>query len=143
MKVARLLLEILQYDPDFEDAVEGLKAKGGKYLGAGDNGAAYLLDGYVYKVTTDSIELDNAQKLKGKRTNNFVEIYDVERISDKLGIIKMELVGEFHDEEVPDEFADAAEREAAHFGIDPEELDIRPSNVGVRPRTGSLKLFDI
>ena len=54
----------------------------------------------------------------------------------------MEVLGEFKEDEVPDEFADAVEREAQRFGIDPDELDIRPSNVMVR-QDGALKLVDI
>ena len=57
------------------------------YLGSGDYGSAYLLNGRVYKVTTDEIELQHAKILKGKRTNNFARIFDVEILEPKLGII--------------------------------------------------------
>ena len=142
MKLYRIISEILQYDPDFEEEVDKIKDKGGKYIGSGDYGAAYLLNGRIYKVTTDELEIEHAKKLKRKKTNNFAYIYDVERINPKLGIIQMEVLGKFKEDEVPDEFADAVEREAQRFGIDPDELDIRPSNVMVR-QDGALKLVDI
>ena len=141
MKLYRIISEILQYDPDFEDQVDLIKDKGGKYIGSGDYGAAYLLNGRIYKVTTDQLELEHAKKLKRKKTNNFAYIYDVEVLKPNLGIIQMEVLGEFK-EEVPDEFADAVEKEAKRFGIDPDELDIRPSNVMVR-QDGGLRLVDI
>ena len=141
MKLYRIISEILQYDPDFEDQVDLIKDKGGKYIGSGDYGAAYLLNGRIYKITTDELELEHAKKLKRKKTNNFAYIYDVEVLKPNLGIIQMEVLGEFK-EEVPDEFADAVEKEAQRFGIDPDELDIRPSNVMVR-QDGGLRLVDI
>lgn len=141
MKLYRIISEILQYDPDFEDQVDLIKDKGGKYIGSGDYGAAYLLNGRIYKITTDELELEHAKKLKRKKTNNFAYIYDVEVLKPNLGIIQMEVLGEFK-EEVPDEFADAVEKEAKRFGIDPDELDIRPSNVMVR-QDGGLRLVDI
>ena len=89
MRLSHVILgEILYYDPDFEREVEKVKELGGKYLGSGDYGSAYLLNGRVYKVTTDSIELQHAEILKGKKTNNFAFIFDVEEINEKLGIIQ-------------------------------------------------------
>ena len=142
MRLSNVILgEILYYDPDFEKEVDKLKDLGGKYLGSGDYGAAYLLNGRVYKVTTDEIELEHAQLLKGKKTNNFAFIYDVEVINKKLGIIQMEVLGEFRGS-IPEEWIDAVEREAQQHGIDPDELDIRPSNVMVNQKK-HLKLVDI
>ena len=142
MRLSHVILgEILYYDPDFEREVEKVKDQGGKYLGSGDYGSAYLLNGRVYKVTTDDIELKHANILKGKKTNNFAFIYDVEEINPKLGIIQMEVLGEFKGE-IPEEWIEATEKEAERFGIDPEELDIRPSNVMLNQKN-HLKLVDI
>jgi len=142
MRLSHVILgEILYYDPDFEREVERVKDQGGKYLGSGDYGSAYLLNGRVYKVTTDSIELEHAHILKGKKTNNFAHIYDVEEINEKLGIIQMEVLGEFKGE-IPEEWIEATESEAKRFGISPDELDIRPSNVMVNQKN-HLKLVDI
>ena len=142
MRLSHVILgEILYYDPGFEKEVDKIKDLGGKYLGSGDYGAAYLLNGRVYKVTTDEVELEHAHILKGKKTNNFAFIFDVEEINPKLGIIQMEVLGEFKGE-VPDEWSDQVEAEAERMGIDPDELDIRPSNIMVNQKN-HLKLVDI
>ena len=142
MRLSHVILgEILYYDPDFEKQVDKILDQGGKHLGSGDYGSAYLLNGRVYKVTTDEIELEHAQLLKGKKTNNFARIYDVEVINPKLGIIQMEVLGEFKGN-IPEEWIDAVEKEAQQHGIDPDELDIRPSNVMVNQKK-HLKLVDI
>lgn len=142
MRLSHVILgEILYYNPEFEKEIDKIKDKGGKYLGSGDYGSAYLLNGRVYKVTTDEIELEHAHVLKGKKTNNFAYIYDVEEINPKLGIIQMEVLGEFKGE-IPEEWVEAINREAKQHGIDPDELDIRPSNIMVNQKN-HLKLVDI
>ena len=142
MRLSHVILgEILYYDPDFEKEVDKIQDQGGKHLGSGDYGSAYLLNGRVYKVTTDEIELEHAELLKGKKTNNFARIYDVEVINPKLGIIQMEVLGEFKGE-IPEEWVEAVNREAEQHGINPEELDIRPSNIMVNQKN-HLKLVDI
>ena len=142
MRLSHVILgEILYYDPDFEKQVDKIQDQGGKHLGSGDYGSAYLLNGRVYKVTTDEIELEHAQILKGKKTNNFAKIYDVEVINPKLGIIQMEVLGEFKGE-IPEEWVEAVNKEAEQHGINPEELDIRPSNIMVIQKN-HLKLVDI
>lgn len=142
MRLSNVILgEILYYDPEFEKEVDKITDKGGKHLGSGDYGSAYLLNGRVYKVTTDEIELEHAQLLKGKKTNNFAHIYDVEVIQPKLGIIQMEVLGEFKGE-IPEEWVEAVEKEAERYNIDPKELDIRPSNIMVNQKN-HLKLVDI
>jgi len=143
MKLSQIILEgPLQYDPDFNREIDKIQDQGGKYLGSGDYGSVYLLNGKAVKVTTDQDELDHAEILKGKKTNNFVYIFDVERLQDKLGIITMEVMGEYKGE-IPSEFLDALEREAERLGIDPEELDIRPDNFMVHPKSGNLKMTDV
>jgi hypothetical protein len=142
MRLSNVILgEILYYDPAFEKVTDQLRDKGAKYLGSGDYGSAYLLNGRVYKATTDEIELEHALILKGKKTNNFARIYDVELINDKLGIIQMEVLGEFKGE-IPEEWIEAVEKEASRLGINPQELDIRPSNIMVNQKR-HLKLVDI
>jgi hypothetical protein len=143
MKLTQIILEgPLQYDPDFNREIDKIQDQGGKYLGSGDYGSVYLLNGKAVKVTTDQDELDHAEILKGKKTNNFVYIFDVERLQDKLGIITMEVMGEYKGE-IPNEFIDALEKEAERYGIDPEELDIRPDNFMVHPKSGKLKMTDV
>jgi len=143
MKLSQIILEgPLQYDPGFNREIDKIQDRGGKYLGSGDYGSVYLLNGKAVKVTTDQDELDHAEILKGKKTNNFVYIYDVERLEDKLGIITMEVMGEYKGE-VPEEFIDALEKEAARHNIDPEELDIRPDNFMIHPKSGKIKMTDV
>lgn len=143
MKLSQIILEgPLQYDPDFNREIDKIQDQGGKYLGSGDYGSVYLLNGKAVKVTTDQDELDHAEILKGKKTNNFVYIFDVERLQDKLGIITMEVMGEYKGE-IPNEFIDALEKEAERYGINPEELDIRPDNFMVHPKSGKLKMTDV
>lgn len=142
MRLSHVILgEILYYDPEFEKEVDKIVDQGGKHLGSGDYGSAYLLNGRVYKVTTDEIELEHAEILKGKKTNNFARIYEVEVINNKLGIIQMEVLGEFKGE-IPEEWVENVNREAEQHGIDPDELDIRPSNIMVN-QNNHLKLVDI
>jgi hypothetical protein len=143
MKLSQIILEgPLEYDPAFNKIVDNIQDKGGKYLGSGDYGSVYLLNGKAVKVTTDEIELEHAEILKGKKTNNFVYIYDVDRVGDKLGIITMEVMGEYKGE-IPEEFIDALEKEAKNFNIDPQELDLRPDNFMVNPKSGKLKMTDV
>jgi len=143
MKLFKIILEgPLEYDPAFNKVVDNIEDEGGKYLGSGDYGSVYLHNGKAVKVTTDEIELEHAEILKGIKTNNFVHIYDVERLEDKLGIITMEVMGKYKGE-VPDDFIDALEREAKNLNIDPEELDIRPDNFMIHPKSGKLKMTDV
>ena len=59
MKLSRVILgEILYYDPAFEKVTDQLRDKGAKYLGSGYYGSAYLLNGRVYKATTDEVEIE-------------------------------------------------------------------------------------
>ena len=143
MKLSKIILEgPLEYDPDFNREIDKIQDQGGKYIGSGDYGSVYLLNGKAVKVSTDSVELDHAEKLVGKKTNNFVYIFNVERLNDKLGIITMEVMGK-NKKEVPEDFIQALEKEASNLGIDPEELDIRPDNFMVHPKSGKLKMTDV
>jgi len=143
MRLSDIILgEVLQYDPDFDREVEKIKDQGGKYLGFGDYGSDFLLNGRVYKVTTDEIELEHAETLKGKKTNNFVFIYDVEVLQAKLGIIQMEVLGDFKGE-IPEPWIEATQAEAKRLGIDPDELDFVGDNVMIHPKSGKLKMIDV
>jgi len=143
MKLSRIILEgPIGYDPEYNAIIDKIKDKGGKYLGAGDYGAVYLLGGRAVKVTTDEIEIEHALKLLGKKTKHFVHIYDVREMNPKLGVITMDIMAP-HRGEVPEEFLDALEKEAKKLGIDPDELDIRPDNFMEDPSTGKIKMTDV
>ena len=142
MKLSKIISEMsFGYDPEFEAEVKKLTDQGAKFLGQGDNGKAYELNGKVYKITTDEVELEHAQLLKGKTTENLAHIYSVEQINTRLGTIEMENLEEYQGE-VPQEFIDAVELEVVTHQIDVDELDIRPSNV-MQDTKGKLKLVDI
>ena len=143
MKLTRILIgEILESNRGFEIEIDKLKEKGATYIGSGDYGSAYLLDGKVHKVTTDEVELEHALILNKKKTNNFVYIYSVEVINTKLGIVVMEVLGKLK-EDIPEEFVEATQIEAARLGIDPDELDFVGDNIMVHPRSGKLKMIDV
>lgn len=143
MKLTRILLEgPLAYDSEYNKAVDAIKAKGGVYLGSGDYGSVFQVGDRAVKVTTDEIELEHAEILKGKQTSHFVHIYDVEVIHPKLGVITMADM-EPYKGTISDEFLDDLEQEATQLGIDPEELDIRPDNFMIDPQTGKLKMTDV
>ena len=143
MKLSRIILEgPIGYDPEYNAIIDKIKDKGGKYLGAGDYGAVYLLGGRAVKVTTDEIEIEHALKLLGKKTKYFVHIHDVKEMNPKLGVITMDIMAP-HRGEVPEEFLDALEKEARKLGIDPDELDIRPDNFMEDPSTGKIKMTDV
>ena len=143
MKLSRIILEgPIGYDPEYNAIIDKIKDKGGKYLGAGDYGAVYLLGGRAVKVTTDEIEIEHALKLLGKKTKYFVHIHDVKEMNPKLGVITMDIMAP-HRGEIPEEFLDALENEAKKLGIDPDELDIRPDNFMEDPSTGKIKMTDV
>ena len=143
MKLTRILIgEILESNRGFEIEIDKLKEKGATYIGSGDYGSVYLLDGKVHKVTTDEVELEHALILNKKKTNNFVYIYSVEVINTKLGIVVMEVLGKLK-EDIPEEFVEATQTEAARLGIDPDELDFVGDNIMVHPRSGKLKMIDV
>jgi|TARA_B100000035_G_C20818697_1_gene473252 hypothetical protein len=143
MKLSKVILEgPIEYDPDFNREVDKIKDRGGVYIGSGDYGSVFLYNGKAVKVTTDEVELDHAEKLQGKKTNNFVFIHKVERLEPKLGIISMAVMSPLK-VDIPEEFYDKLEKEAKNLGIDPEELDIRPENFGQDPKSGKIKMLDV
>ena len=143
MRLSRILLsEIIQSTPEFDREVDRLRDQGGTYIGSGDYGSVFLLNGKAVKVTTDEIEIEHAEILKGKKTNNFVYIYDVTVLNTKLAIIEMEVLGKFKGQ-IPEEFIDSTEKEATRFGIDPDELDFIGDNIMVHPKSNNLKMIDV
>lgn len=143
MKPLNILVENpLQYNPEFEQQVKKIKDKGGVFIASGQYGSVYQIGNKVKKITTDLDEIVHALLLKGKTTDTFVYIYSVEIINDRLGVITMENMDELTKEITP-EFIEKLEIEAQSLGIDPEELDIRPSNFMQHPKTGAIKMVDV
>ena len=84
MRLSHVILgEILYYDPDFEKQTDKIKDRGGVYLGSGDYGSAYLLNGRVYKVTTDEIELQHAKILKSVIESIICKLFDDEPVMNR------------------------------------------------------------
>jgi len=90
ISIYKILKEIVDPTQEFQELVNDIVDQGGEYVGEGDYGVVFLLGDKIVKVTTDSEELEDAQKIKGQKTKYFVYIYDVEVRNPKLGIITME-----------------------------------------------------
>lgn len=135
----------------FRELVSALKDRGGVVVGSGDYGVVLELGDKAYKITTDEVELEHAQLLKGKKTKYFVHVFDVALKNPKLGIIAMENLNPLSaSDEVSESFIEKLEAEAESLGIDPEELDIRIQGDKIKrdnfmkdPKTGSLKMVDV
>jgi len=141
IKLLDILKEALTPSQEYMERVNDIIDQGGEYLGAGDYGSVYLVGDIVKKVTSDEVEIEHAQILKGKKTKYFVPILDVEVVNPKLAIISMPNMNTYNGE-IPEEFINGLEQEAESLGIDPEELDIRPDNFMTDSR-GNLKMTDV
>ena len=54
----------------------------------------------------------------------------------------MEVMGEYKGD-IPEKFLQGLEKEALNYGIPPNELDIRPDNFMVHPKSGKIKMTDV
>ena len=145
MKLFQILKEIVQPSEDYYNLVDKIKQQGGKFLGSGDYGAAYLIGDRVVKVTTDSQELEDAQKIKGRTTKYFAYIYEVEIVNELLGIITMENLQSYTAD--PDRVPiDDIYAEADELGISPDLEgpggSIRMDNV-MQDANGNVKIIDV
>ena len=143
IKIFSILKEILEWTQQYDEVVNGIIAQGGTLLGQpGQYGAAYLLNKKAVKVTTDEVEIEHAQILKGNKNTKYIaEIFDVEIINPKLGIITMEVLLPYGGK-IPESFIKNLEKEADALGIPSEELDLQPSNIMV-DEEGNLKMIDV
>jgi hypothetical protein len=145
MKILSLIKEILDITQQYQDAVEKLRQQGGKFLGSGDYGAAFLVGDKVKKVTTDSEELEDAQKIKGLNTKYFVHIYDVQIINDSLGIITMDNLQPYTADprEVPiDKIYDEADQYDIYPDLEGPGGSVKMDNV-MQDANGNVKIIDI
>jgi len=71
------------------DQVYKLEDQGWRRVGSGDWGIVLEKGEQVKKITTDSEELDHAEKLLNHASPYVIPILKVERLDDKLGIIDM------------------------------------------------------
>jgi len=140
-----ILKEVIETTPEYYQQVEKIKQQGGKLLGSGDYGAAFLLGNRVVKITTDSEELEDAEKIKGLQTKYFVHIYDVEIINPKLGIITMEDL-EFYTadpDEIPiDDIMEEADQLDIYPDLEGPGGKIKLDNV-MQDKSGNVKIIDV
>jgi len=140
-----IIKEVISPTQEYQELVNDIIDQGGEYIGEGDYGAVFLVGDKVMKVTTDSEELEDAQKIKGQKTKYFVHIYDVEVRNPKLGIITMDNLqpytaspGSIPIEDIYDE--------ADNLGISPDLEgpggSIKMDNV-MQDRNGNIKVIDV
>lgn len=141
MKLFSIIREVLEPTRDYQEVVSDIIDQGGEFKGSGDYGSVYLLNGKAVKVTTDEVELEHAEVLKGQDTQYFAHIYDVDMRTTKLGIITMDVLLPYSGN-IPEDFVLKLRQEAEQLGIDPDELDIRASNIMVDGK-GNLKMIDV
>lgn len=142
MKLVQLLLnENIFRSPEFQKEVDKIKKQGGTFLGSGDYGAAFDVNGKVVKVTSDEVELEHAQTIEGVKTENFVFIFNVHVIEHDLGLITMEKLLPYK-KDIPSKFIRDTKAEAATLGIDSTELDFVGDNV-MQDASGNLKMIDV
>lgn len=141
ISIYNILKEVISPSQEYMERVNDIIDQGGEFLGSGDYGSVYLVGDVVKKVTSDEVEIEHAEILKGKKTKYFVPILDVEVVNPKLAIITMPNMEPFIGE-IPEEFIEGLEQEAEQLGIDPEELDIRPDNF-MKDQSGNLKMTDV
>jgi serine/threonine protein kinase len=141
ISIYNILKEVITPSQEYKERVNDIIDQGGEFLGSGDYGSVYLVGDVVKKVTSDEVEIEHAEILKGKKTKYFVPILDIEVANPKLAIITMPNMEPFTGE-IPEEFIIKLEQEAESLGIDPEELDIRPDNFMI-DNSGNLKMTDV
>ena len=141
LSILSILKEVITPSQEYMERVNDIIDQGGEFLGSGDYGSVYLVGDVVKKVTSDEVEIEHAEILKGKKTKYFVPIIDLEVVNPKLAIITMPNMEPFTGE-IPEEFIEGLEQEAQQLGIDPEELDLRPDNF-MKDQLGNLKMTDV
>ena len=145
MKLFDILKEIVQPSEDYYNLVEKIKQQGGKFLGSGDYGAAYLVGDKVLKVTTDSEELEDAQNIQGVQTKYFVHIYDVDVRNPKLGIITMDNLEPYtaDPDEIPiDKIMEEADQLDIYPDLEGPGGKIKLDNV-MQDKNGNVKIIDV
>ena len=145
IKLISILKEIISPTQEYQELVDDIVDQGGEYVGEGDYGAVFLVGDKIMKVTTDSEELEDAQRIKGQKTKYFVYIHDVEVRNPKLGIITMDNLepytaspGSIPIEDIYDE--------ADNLGISPDLEgpggSIKMDNI-MQDRRGNIKVIDV
>ncbi len=145
IKLRTIIKEILSATQEYQDAVDSIRQQGGKFLGSGDYGAAFLLGDKVLKVTTDGEEIEDAKQIKQIKTKYFVHIYDVEEINPKLAIITMDNLEPYTADprEVPiDDIYDEADQLGIYPDLEGPGGSIKMDNV-MQDKQGNVKIIDV
>ena len=145
IKLISILKEIVDPTQEYQDLVEKIKQQGGKFLGSGDYGAAFLLRDKVLKVTTDGEEIEDAKQIKQIETKYFVYIYDVEEINPKLAIITMDNLEPYTGDprEVPiDDIYEEAEQLGIYPDLEGPGGSVKMDNV-MQDKQGNVKIIDV
>ena len=141
----KILKEVITPSQEYMERVNDIVDQGGEFLGSGDYGAVFLVGDKVKKVTTDSEELEDAQKIKGVNTKYFVHIYDVEVVNPGLGIITMDNLQPYTASPSTVPIEDIYD-EADNLGISPDLEgpggSIKMDNV-MQDRHGDIKIIDV
>lgn len=145
ISLSKIIKEVIQTSSEYEQQVDKIRQQGGKFLGSGDYGAAFLLGDKVVKVTTDSEELEDAQNIQGINTKYFVHIHNVEVINPKLGIITMDNLEPYtaDPDEIPiDDIMDEADRLDIYPDLEGPGGKIKLDNV-MQDANGNVKIIDV
>jgi hypothetical protein len=84
ISIFSIIKEVITPSQEYQERVNDIVDQGGEFLGSGDYGSVYLVGDKVKKVTSDEVEIEHAEILKGKNTQYFVPIIDVEVVNPKL-----------------------------------------------------------
>jgi hypothetical protein len=145
MKIFDIIKEVISPTQQFEELIQDIIQQGGEFIGSGDYGKVFLLNGKVVKVTTDADEIQDAQKIKQKKTKYFVHIFDVDVRDPKLAIITMEDLEEFtgDEDQVPiDDIYDEAEALDIYPDLEGPGGSVRMQNI-MQDKRGNIKVIDV
>jgi len=140
-----ILKEVISPTQEYQELVDDIIDQGGEYVGEGDYGVVFLVGDKIMKVTTDSEELEDAQKIKGQKTKYFVYIHDVEVRNPKLGIITMDNLEPYtaSPDTVPiEDIYDEAETLGIYPDLEGPGGSVKMDNV-MQDRTGNVKVIDV
>lgn len=118
MKLLDILKEVIS-TPALTAQVYKLEDQGWRRVGQGDWGIVLEKGEDVKKVTTDSLEIEHAEKLLGHSSPHIIPILGLEKISDKLAILDMPNAMEIGNDEK--ELIDSIKEPAEAYIIDGEE----------------------